>query len=71
MKNTENTEKWNFDPVELHLHGIAWCLVAKWCQVVSIYVTIWPRDVLGESLSCKNAYIVIEDWCDLKKWGWC
>ena len=39
---------------------------AKWCQVVSIYVTIWPRDV-----SYKNAYIVIKDWCDLKKWGWC
>ena len=42
------------------LNGITWWV--RWngwchCQVVSIYVAIWPRNVLSESLSCKNASI--------------
>ena len=43
-------------------------------QVVSICVTMWPRDVLIKCIwyCCSDCYVVIEDRCDLKQCSsWC
>ena len=43
--------------------------VPKLTNVMSLYVTMQPRDVLSKSLSCKNAFIYCcyKDPCDFKK----
>ena len=57
-----------------------WCpsvvhIFPEWCQVVSTYVTIWPRDFLnlGAVARVPLYYVVIENQCDLnfqKAVGW-